>query len=85
MIYRKKSKLNLKKIIVSILLLIQIFLTSCATKTVSSCNIPLQRLTVIKIDCYNKTYGDCIIDYDNALKQSNQDKKKILESMNKIK
>lgn len=56
-----------------------ISLTSC--ETINSCDLPLplQRLTIIQVDCKGKTYGDCIIEYDNALKQSNADKKAILE------
>jgi len=59
------------------------FLNSC-TKTINSCNLPLQRLTIIQIDCKSKTYGDCIIEYDNALKQSNADKQVIIE-LSKVK
>jgi hypothetical protein len=63
---------------VSILLLIILLLSSCGT-TVNSCNLPLQRLTIIQVDCIGKTYGECIANYDSALKQSNADKTKILE------
>lgn len=61
------------------LLLTMIFLISCKAPIVNSCQVPLQRLTIINIDCKGKTYGDCIIEYDSALKQSNKDKQTIIE------
>lgn len=60
------------------------FLTSCKTPIISGCQIPLQRLTIINVDCKGKTYGDCIIEYDSALKQSNKDKQVIIE-LSKVK
>jgi hypothetical protein len=46
--------------------------------------LPLQRLSIIQVDCKSKTYGDCIIEYDSALKQSNADKQAIIE-LSKVK
>lgn len=63
----------------SILLLTIVLLSSCKTPIISGCQIPLQRLTIINVDCKGKTYGDCIIEYNSALKQSNKDKQAIIE------
>lgn len=56
---------------------------SCSKTTVSSNQIPLQRLQRIENpSCNNRTYGDacqCLILYKKALDQSNKDKEKAIQ------
>ena len=55
------------------------FLTCCKTTTViNSCNLPLQRLSIIEVDCHGKSQGSCMAEALTANKQHNQDKQAII-------
>lgn len=62
-------------------ILLLFLITSCNKNL--SCNIipNYVRLQEITVDCNNKTYGECIIEYDSALKKSNQDKNSIRKQL----